>query len=356
MKILDRYILRQFLGTFVLLVAALPFLFLITDLTDNLDRYLGRGIPLRVVGVSYVYFLPQLVFWGFPVAGLIATVFTISGMTRHQEITAAKAGGVSFYRLAAPLVFVAAVLSVVAVGIGEIVPASNLRRAEILGEREQITSPYRLNFVFRTENGRTLAANRINAQAQVMDQVMIEGWSSDGSMRINHSATSATWEEHVGWTLRDGYVRWFPEEGEPVAFYFTAMRIPDLQERPEEFLTDAKQPDEMQYGELKKFIRTVERSGADSSRFRVNLAQRISLPIALFVIVLFGAPLATTSSRGGPAFGVGISLAVTMIYLMMFKVGEAMGESGAAHPLIAAWTPNVVFLIAALALLKKVRT
>src|SRR5690606_12920780 len=108
-----------------------------------------------------VYFLPQLVFWGFPVAGLIATVFTISGMTRHQEITAAKAGGVSFYRLAAPLVFVAAVLSVVAVGIGEIVPASNLRRAEILGEREQITSPYRLNFVFRTENGRTLAANRI---------------------------------------------------------------------------------------------------------------------------------------------------------------------------------------------------
>src|SRR5690606_26780259 len=94
MKILDRYVFRQFLGTFILLVAALPFLFLITDLTDNLDRYLGRGIPPRLVAISYVYFLPQLIFWGFPVAGLIATVFTISGMTRHQEITAAKAGGV----------------------------------------------------------------------------------------------------------------------------------------------------------------------------------------------------------------------------------------------------------------------
>src|SRR3712207_2203991 len=98
-----------------------------------------------------------------PIAALIATVFTIGNMTRHQEITAAKAGGVSFYRLATPLILVSALLSVGAVFLGELVPAANQKRAEALGERAGLASPYRTNFVFRTEDGRTLSATRVNA-------------------------------------------------------------------------------------------------------------------------------------------------------------------------------------------------
>src|SRR5690606_3581132 len=94
-KHLDRYLLRQFTGTFVVLVLSLPFLFMVTDLADQLGNYLSRGVPMRNVAISYIYQIPQLVFWGFPIAALIATVFTIGNMTRHQEITAAKAGGVS---------------------------------------------------------------------------------------------------------------------------------------------------------------------------------------------------------------------------------------------------------------------
>jgi lipopolysaccharide export system permease protein len=78
--------------------------------------------------------------------------------------------------------------------------------------------------------------------------------------------------------------------------------------------------------------------------------------MAILVIVLFGAPLATTSQRGGTAFGVGISLAVTMVYLMLFKVGEAIGGSGAVDPVLAAWAPNVLFFVAGLFLLWRVRT
>ncbi|HUE96976.1 MAG TPA: LptF/LptG family permease, partial [Longimicrobiaceae bacterium] len=98
MKLLDRYLIRQFMSTFTVVVLGVPFLFLITELTDQLDSYLARGIALRSVAVSYVYYMPQLIFWGFPIAALIATVFTIGSMTRHQEIAAAKAGGISFYR------------------------------------------------------------------------------------------------------------------------------------------------------------------------------------------------------------------------------------------------------------------
>jgi lipopolysaccharide export system permease protein len=354
-KLLDRYLLRQFVGTFVLLVLALPFLFLITDLTDNLDRYLARGLEMRAVAVSYVFYLPQLVLWGFPIAALIATVFTIGNMTRHQEITAVKAGGVSFYRLVVPLVVVAGVLSVVAVGIGELVPLANQKRAELLGERER-SSAFRMHIVFRTENGRTLSASRVNAQAREMSNVVLESRTRDGSMRVHQSASSATFYPASGWTMHDGYLRWLDESGEETALQFASMRVADLHEAPEELLAVMKSADEMRYAELERFIRTVERSGSDPSEFRVQLAQKVSLPLALLVIVLFGAPLATTSRRGGTAFGIGISLAVTMVYLMMFKVGEAMGTSGAISPMAAAWAPNWIFLLAAFVLLWRVRS
>ena len=355
MKILDRYLLRQFAGTFVLLLAALPFLFLITDLTDHLDGYLARGIPPRAVAISYVYYVPQLVFWGFPIAALIATVFTIGNMTRYQEITAAKAGGVSFYRLAAPLVLLASLLSVVAVGVGELVPIANQRRAEELGERERLTTPIRNSFVFRTQDGRTLAANQLSALNQDMTQVLLEDRAPDGA-RVQYSASSAVFYPDEGWVFQDGHVRWIPMEGPPVVVGFGAMRIHDLEERPDELLTTAKDADEMRYRELDRFIDTIVRSGGDPSEYRVQLAQKVSLPLALFVIVLFGAPLATSSKRGGAAFGVGISLIVTMVYLMMFKVGEAIGTSGAIHPLVAAWAPNAFFLLGAAVLFWRVRT
>ncbi|HEX8831997.1 MAG TPA: LptF/LptG family permease, partial [Longimicrobium sp.] len=103
MSILSRYVARQFLATFTMLVLGLPLLFIIGDITDNIDKYIDRGITGGRLFMAYVYQFPLFVLYGFPIAALVATVFTIGGMTRHQEITAAKAGGISFYRLFLPI-------------------------------------------------------------------------------------------------------------------------------------------------------------------------------------------------------------------------------------------------------------
>lgn len=357
MKLLDRYLIRQFLTTFVLVVAGVPFLFLITDLTDQLDTYLGRGVGLKAVAISYVYYLPQLIFWAFPIAALIATVFTVGNMTRHQEIAAAKAGGVSFYRLTAPLFVMAALLSVAAVGVGELVPVANQRRSEILDANRRFSSTYRMNFVFRTENGRTLSASRYSATSQEMDNVVLEGRNEQAGITVHQTASAATFTQDEGWVFHDGYLRWIPDEGDQSTFYFLSLAVPELTEGPEELMASASRTaEEMRYGELARYVGMVERSGGDTNEFRVHLAQKISLPLAILVIVLFGAPLATSSRRGGTAFGVGVSLIVTMTYLMLFKVGEAIGISGTIPAMVAAWAPNVIFLLGAGYLLSRVRT
>lgn len=356
-RLLDRYILRQFTGTFVGMVLGLPLLFIVVDVVDNLDDYLARGLSREAVALSYLYQLPQFVVWSIPIAGLVATVFTIGNMTRHQEITAAKAGGVSFYRLIAPILLISALFSVGAVGLSELVPIAMVKQAEVLGEKEYTYTSLRTNFVFQAEDGRTLAVRRLDTEARVMHDVVVERNPTEEMPGVHLIAARATYEGAAdGWTMRDGYLRLIGTGEVDRAFEFDSLRILSIRETPEELLAEPKEPEEMRYAEMGRFIETMESSGGDTRKLRVERAQKISLPLALFVIVLFGAPLSTSSQRGGAAYGVGISLAVTLVYLMLFKVATAIGQSGALHPLVAAWLPNALFLVAGLVLLARART
>jgi lipopolysaccharide export system permease protein len=355
-RLLDLYVARQFIATFLMLVLGLPMLFVVTDITDQLDKYLARGVGLADVAISYVYYLPQFVFWSLPIAALVATVFTIGNMTRHQEIAAAKAGGVSFYRLIVPVVVLAASLSVAAVAIGELVPTTNRKRAEALGEQVQSVSSLRTNFVFQTEGGRILSVRRLDAERQRMTNVVLERPATEEELGVHQTAAEALWSVTDGWVFNNGYLRILGPDGGEASFAYEKLRVPDFGETPEELLAEPKDPEEMRYAEVGRFVKAVERSGGDARSLQVEQAQKISLPMAIFVIVLFGAPLSTSSRRGGTAFGIGISLLITMIYLMLFKVGEAIGTSGSLDPLVAAWLPNALFLAGGLYLLRRVRT
>ena len=356
-KLLDRYISRQFFTTFLVLVLGLPFLFIVIDVTDNLDKYLGRGISWGKVALSYVYQLPLFIQYSIPIAALVATVFTIGNMTRHQEIAAAKAGGVSFHRLLVPIVAWGVVLSVAALMLGELVPVTNRKRAELLGERARsFTSGTRTDFVYQTERGRTLSVRRLDSDQGRMLSVVIEQTGIGRRTGLHGTAQRADYKPGRGWMLEDGYLRLFAAGGEERSFQFRALRLRGLTETPQELLAEPKEPEEMSFAEMTSFIRALERSGGDTRPLQVDQAQKIALPLAVLVIVIFGAPLATSSRRGGAAYGVGISLATTMVYLMMFKIGRAVGASGGLPPLVAAWAPNALFLAAGLVLLARVRT
>jgi lipopolysaccharide export system permease protein len=355
-KLLDRYVARQFITTFLYLVLGLPLLFIVTDVTDNLDRYLDRGISGGAIALSYLYYIPQFVFWALPIAGLIATVFTIGGMTRHQEIVAAKAGGVSFYRLLAPILLMGAALSVLALGFGELVPVTNTMRAEALGERQMIGPGSRPNFVYQTQDGAVLSVRRLDGSRQQILGLLLERGAEGDRPAMHTVADHAVYERGVGWVLQQGYMRMLPPTGDERTFEFSEMRVPGLTESPEELRGDPKEPEEMRYAELTRYIGAVERSGGDPAELQVERGERVSLPLAILVIILFGGPLSTSSKRGGAAYGIGVSLLITMIYLLLFRVGRALGASGALPPLVAVWMPNLIFLVAGLILLSRVRT
>lgn len=356
MKLLDRYIMRQFLVTFTMLSLGLPLLFVIGDLTDHMDKYMEKGIALRKLGLAYVYQFPLFIQYAFPIAALVATVFTIGGMTRHQEISAAKAGGVSFWRLFFPIGMLSIVLSITALGLGELVPLTLEKRAELLGERRDKHLGPRMNFVYQTEREGVLSIRRLDARERTMSGVVLERNTSAKAAGMHRIAEQGRWSPYRGWQLERGYIRRLAADGEEQTIAFDSVRLRGLVETPEELLADPKESEEMGYAEVSRFINAIERSGGSARSLRVERAQKIALPLAVIVIVLFGAPLVTSSQRGGAAYGIGVSLGVTILYMLLFRVGKAVGSSGAVDPILAAWAPNLVFLLAGLVLMSRVRT
>jgi lipopolysaccharide export system permease protein len=355
-RILDRYVAREFVRLFLLFSIAAPMLFIMGDWTDNLDTYAERQIPLERVAIGYLYKLPQFVLFSLPIAALIATVFTVSSMTRHSEMAAAKAGGISFWRATAMLPVLGIVLTGFGLVLSELVPIT-LSRADVIFGGESGYRGSRSDFVYRAEDGTVYGVRRLDLDANRIYGLTVQR-EGDGvhTATLNAYASEAAWDSTTGWTLVQGRFRVMLPGTPERSFTFNQLHPVRLYEAPEEMLAEPKEPDEMRYAEMGRFIRALRRSGGEPFGLMHSQAERIAIPVAVLVIVLFGAPLANASARSGPAYGIGISLGVTIVYLMLFRLGEAMGEAGMVHPVLAAWAPNALFLLAAFLLTARVRT
>jgi lipopolysaccharide export system permease protein len=360
-RVLDRLVLGTFFRLFTLFVLGAPLLFILGDATEKLDSYIDRGLPLEQVGMSYLFQYVQFVFWSFPIAALLATIFTIQPMTVHREIMAAKAGGISFRRLVAPLLISGFVLTGVGLALAEVIPHTNGRSAELRGDRDR-RQGWLSNFLYITDSGESLSARRLTVNDGKMLGVVLltrldqgNGAVTEGE-RTHIMAETAFWTEEDGWTLQDGYRRILREAGSEQFEQFTLLSYPPITERPEDLVETVRDEDEMTRDQLKALASRVTRSGGDPGRIEVKREQRIAIPVATLVIILFGAPLATSSKRGGAAFGVGLSLGTTILYLVLFRVSGAMGYAGLLTPVMAAWLPNLIFLVGGLLLMIRVRT
>jgi lipopolysaccharide export system permease protein len=355
---LDRYVFVEFWKIFVSTALGFPLLLVVIDLTDNLNKYLSRNLPRKNIIMSYVYWLPDSMFMVLPAAVLFATVFSIGGFTRHSEITAAKASGISFYRLIAPILLGAFLACGLDLALGEVVPITNARRADLLEEQSAVTTTTtRYNFAFAGEYGRVYKIGSLNTGRGSMDRLQIErkGNGVDYPTYMI-TATSAVHNARKGWTLSGGDLEIVPDTARTFAVRFDSLRDRNFTERPADMMAKPRSPQEMRYEELTRFIRAQERSGSDANLLRVERALKIAIPVTCIIIALFGAPLATSTQRGGTAFGIGISLATTVIFLMLIQLTKAIGGKGLIPPDLAAWVPSFIFGSIGLILMARVRT
>ena len=354
---LDRYIFSEWLKIFLATALGFPVILIIIDLTDHLDGYLGRHLPKVDIALSYLYWMPDSMFNVMPAAVLFATVFSIGSLTRHSEITAAKASGISFYRLMAPVVLGAVGGMLLALVVGEVAPTANARRFELLQESKfRAGRNERANFAFAAEEGRVYKVSLLNALEERLDGLEVERKGTGPAYPTYVlTAQTADYKAKRGWMLRNARIHLITGPGPDMAFAADSALDRDLREKPADLLATPKSPEEMRYGELGRFIQSLDRSGGDASDLRVARQLKLAIPVTCLIIVLFGV-LATSTQRGGAAFGVGISLAITVLFLVLIQMTRSVGGKAFGSPEFAAWIPNILFAFIGLGLLRRVRT
>jgi lipopolysaccharide export system permease protein len=355
---LDRYVFVEWMKIFVATAIGLPVLLVIIDLTDHLQQYLTRNIPAADIALSYVYWMPQSMFMAMPAAVLFATVFSVGTFTRHSEITAAKASGISFYRLVAPILLGAMLAAGLDLVVGELVPITDARRNDLLRESKVQSGTQRFNFAYAAEYGRVYKAQTLDVPGGRMDRLQIERKGNGKDYpTVVISSVQAKYDTATGrWTLGAGDMHIIRDSTPNMVISFSQLQDRNMRERPSDLMAKPRDPQEMRYAELTRFIHALERSGGDGNLLRVERALKIAIPVTCLVIALFGAPLATSTQRGGTAYGIGLSLAITVTFLMLIQLTKPLGGKNIIWPDVAAWLPNVLFAMGGLVLLARVRT
>ena len=356
---LDRYVFAEFTKIFVATALGFPVLLTVIDLTDNLDKYLGRKLPRGDIALSYVYGLPAAIYLVLPAAVLFATIFTIGALTRHSEITAAKASGISFYRIAAPIFVASAMVAGLAAMLSEVAPVANRRVVELRQEATYTTGTERYNFAFGAAEGRVYKIQQLQVGTGSLEALQIERRGMEGDSTYPTfiaSAQRARWQPDNGWLVLTGTMHVLTDSRPNLSIKFDSLRDRNFIETPTQLMASPKTPQDMRYAELGRYIRAMERSGSDVNTIKVDRALKIAIPVTCIIIALFGAPLATSTQRGGAAWGIGLSLGVTITFLIFIQLTRAIGGEAVLDPNLAAWLPNTLFALGGFALLAKVRT
>jgi LPS export ABC transporter permease LptF/LPS export ABC transporter permease LptG len=348
-RLMDLYILRRFLFYFLLLVAVFIFLFETFTFFELLDDIARHRIPFLVVVNYFRYFAPYLAYQLAPLAALVAVLVTLGVMSKNNEIVACKASGISLYRLAVPLLLAGLSLAVVMVVLDDTyLPYANQRqdalRNQIKGRPAQTyTRPQRWIF---GENSKIYNYDLFDPTQNLfggLTVIELDPASFRAKRRI--FANRAHWSPEQGtWVLENGWIRDFADG--TVANYqqFGATTLAELKEPPAYFNRQVLQAFQMSWDDLRLYIDGLQRAGFDVSALRVQWHKKLAYPLIAPVSMLLAIPFALLVGMRGALGGVALGVGIAIAYWAAAALLEAMGGVGQLPPLLAGWSPDLIFL------------
>ena len=373
-NLLDRYVMKTFGRVFLLVLLAGLTIYVIADLSENVDEILRNQVPRGVVFDYYKFLSLQIFFEIAPILVLVTTLITFGLLSRTNEVTATKALGISLYRLALPVLAMAGVVVMLSLYLqSEVLPASNQRVAQLRDEIRGREAPrtYRradrqwlfgndqymynyLHFDPRSETLQRLQVFEFDDEYRLVRRLFTrraEYLRKDGA---RSGASSPGDRTDASWIFRDGWVRTFARS-EPAFTRFEAAEV-DYPGTPEYFDSKVLPPEQMRYGELREYIENLQESGQATPELEVELHNKIAFPVISLVMALVGLPFAFRLGRQGALYGIGVSVVLGIVFMGIFAFFSTMGEAGALPPLVAVWSPGLVFALLSVYLFLGVRT
>ncbi len=359
LKIIDKYLTKQFLKTILFALVAFTLLFVVIDLMENLDDFIDNHAGLNIVLQYYFVFIPEIIRLMLPVSVLLSGLFVTSKLTNLNETTALKSSGVSIYRYLLPFVVTAFFISIFAIYFGGyVVPKANKHKVYL--ERTYLNKGIvheGSDIYFQDSKYRIVTISYFNIHTETANRVSIQEFSPEDLTKMTERYDTPRMKydslKH-GWILMNGTKRIFGDS--TVTFStFDKLFLDSLNFTPAEVIKKQRKPEELNLTELKEYAQDRLKTGNDPTRIEIEYHSRIAFAFASLIVVLFGVPISANKRQGGFALQIGYSLLITFLYLVFMKISQAFGKNGALTPVLTAWSANIIFFAGAIVNLIRVR-
>src|ERR1700692_2608146 len=360
-RLMDIYILRRFTVYFALIMAVFVFLFETFTFFELLDDIARHHVAFLVVINYFRYLTPYLVYNLAPLGALVSVLVTLGVMSKNNEIVAIKASGISLHRLVIPLLVAGIVLAGAMLLVNETyLPYANQRqdalRNQIKGRPPQTyTHPQRWIF---GENSKIYNYDLFSPLQNLFGGLSVVGIDpTTFNVRRRIFATRAHWSASQKiWLLESGWVRDFSGGSITRFDQFNVQAFPELTEPPEYFNREVRQAFQMNWSELNRYVEDLRRAGFEVAGLTVQWHVKIAYPLIAPVSMLLAIPFAFLVGSRGAIGGVAIGIAIGIGYWSIARLMEAMGGVGQLPPVLAGWSPDLIFFFIGLYFFFKIPT
>ena len=366
-QIADTYVLYGFVFYFALLLVSFVLMTHVYTFFELLSDIVKNNIAMSRV-FTYLFFLtPQLIYDSAPISVLVAVLITFGILSKHNEVTAFKACGISLYRLAVPILAMSLLLSGGLFAFDHYyVPDANRKqdaiRKEIKGKPVQTYLNPGRHWVFAPgshDDPHIYFYKYLDpAQKLMVGPQVFELDPANFRVRKHISAEKARWEPGLkAWIFENGWSRDFTHRDEKlVNFSGQTTTFPELEEHEDYFLQEVLQDQQMNFQQLAAYIRDLQRSGIDTITLQVRFYRKFAVPLFALVMALISVPFAFLAGTRGATAGVGVSFGIAMAYWAIGKLFEQLGDINLLPAVLAAWCPDALFAMAGLYFFTRMRT
>ena len=350
MSILSRYVAKAYLKMLLLCIGAFIAIYQVVDFTEKIARFTRSGAHWYHIAYFFIAMTPEIVSQAAPLAVLMATLLTLGTLSMNSELTAMRSCGVSLARISAPILAIALLVSVLSLFIGELVlPRSYAERTytqEVLIEKKSPSTYFRQHNIWHREQEVILRASLFDPAKGELKGITLWELRPGTTQPARRTDASSGTLDKSGWVFRNAVVREFQTDEVSSTRKFVTLRVP-LQLKPADLKVLGKYSDSMTIAELSRYCKKLKAGGYDPTRYLAQMHSRFSLPFGSAVMAFLGIPFALRGGRSsGIAFGIGLSLGVGFLYVIVNSIIISFGQVGLLPPIAAAWATNFIFLLA----------
>jgi lipopolysaccharide export system permease protein len=356
LKLIDKYIIRKFLGTFFFCIVLILTIAVVFDFAEKIDNFMEKQAPVKAIIIDYYFnFIPYFAMLFAPLFVFIAVIFFTSKMAVSTEIIAILNCGMSFRRMMWPYFLSALIIATFTfVLTNYVIPKANLTRMEF-EDRYYHSSNKRIpveNIHRMVAKNTYVFMGTFSALTQRGQNFTIERISDNGYLESKLSAISVSYDTtKQKWIALNYYIRDIKGNQEII----TKGREIDttLTITPKDFSRDPDFVGTMTSRELDDYIKLLRLQGSDELKlFLIEKYRRFANPFAVFILTLIGVSLSSRKIRGGIGMNIGIGLGLSFSYILFLQFASQFCLKGNLSPILAMWIPNIIYSVFAMVLYK----